>query len=262
MTGIEHAPAATRTETIEVFWQPGCSSCLRMKEFVEKTGVPYEEVNIAAQPERVEKLRRLGLYVPAVCVGERGVTGVDLKAVAGLMGFPYDAPAMLAPEDLRAKYNLVIPALQRFVAQIPPDGLLYKSPDRDRTFLNLANHAASVMRSYLRAYDDDVFDTSFYGEPPAHIRTTDDIVARAGETIAAFEEWWERAGQYDPHERVVETYWGHRTLHEVLEREVWHTAQHTRQVMMFLSDRLNVPVNGPLTAEDLAGLPLPDRVWN
>lgn len=257
MASQTNRPPAT---TIEIYWQPGCSSCLRLKEFMEKSGLEYEEVNIAAQPARTEKLKRLGLFVPAACVGEEGVNGVDLQAVAALIGYPYDIPPVLPVPELRARYETVNRALQRYILQIPADGLEYQSPDRDRTFRDLAYHAASVIGAFVKIYDDDVFDISYYGNPPAEVRTVDDLHARAQEMLDKFCDWWERAGQYDPCDRVVDAYWGHKTIQEVLEREVWHTAQHTRQVMMFL-ERLGVEVDQPLTSDDLAGLPLPDRVW-
>jgi len=30
--------------TVDVYWMPGCRSCLRMKEFIERAGVPYVKV--------------------------------------------------------------------------------------------------------------------------------------------------------------------------------------------------------------------------
>ena len=77
----------------------------------------------------------------------------------------------------------------------------------------------------------------------------------------SLEDWWEIGGHEDPLDRVIESYWGNHTLHEVFERETWHTAQHTRQVMMFL-EQLGIAPDAPLTADDLAGLPLPERVWD
>ena len=74
-------------------------------------------------------------------------------------------------------------------------------------------------------------------------------------------EWWDRAGFEDPLDRVIETYWGAHTLLEALERETWHAAQHARQVMMFL-EQLGIAADRPLTGEDLAGLPLPEQVWD
>ena len=34
------AATTERGGDIEVYWIPGCSSCLRMKEFLETTGLP------------------------------------------------------------------------------------------------------------------------------------------------------------------------------------------------------------------------------
>jgi hypothetical protein len=77
---------------------------------------------------------------------------------------------------------------------------------------------------------------------------------------AALTDWWKNTGVDDPLDRVIETYWGAHTLHEAFERETWHPAQHTRQVMMFLG-KLDIRPDGPLTEADLAGLPIPDEVW-
>jgi hypothetical protein len=60
---------------------------------------------------------------------------------------------------------------------------------------------------------------------------------------------------------VVKTYWGPQSLHEVLERTTWHSCQHVRQVMMIL-ETLGIPPDHPLTQADLAGLPLPEKVWD
>jgi hypothetical protein len=49
-------------------------------------------------------------------------------------------------------------------------------------------------------------------------------------------------------------------LHEVFERSAWHSAQHVRQLAAVL-EREGLRPDGPLTAEDLAGLPLPERLW-
>ena len=50
-------------------------------------------------------------------------------------------------------------------------------------------------------------------------------------------------------------------MREVLDRTTWHAAQHVRQTMMIL-EQLGITPDTPLTADDLAGLPLPEKVWD
>ncbi len=49
-------------------------------------------------------------------------------------------------------------------------------------------------------------------------------------------------------------------VHDMLERTVWHAAQHTRQLALMLEMGGTKP-DRPLTAQDLSGLPVPDEVW-
>ena len=56
-------------------------------------------------------------------------------------------------------------------------------------------------------------------------------------------------------------YYGTQTLHEFLERTVWHAGQHTRQLQLAV-ERLGLRVDPPLSAQDLAGLPLPENIWD
>jgi hypothetical protein len=57
------------------------------------------------------------------------------------------------------------------------------------------------------------------------------------------------------------TYYGEQPTHEVLERTVWHSTQHVRQVMSLL-EREGVEVDQPLGKDAIAGLPLTDKVWD
>ena len=60
---------------------------------------------------------------------------------------------------------------------------------------------------------------------------------------------------------MMDTYFGRHSVHEVLERSAWHPAQHARQLMLLL-DELGIEPDGRLTAQDLAGLPLPEKAWD
>jgi len=200
--------------------------------------------------------------IPAVHSDGRWASGVDLKAVADVVGVVYEERPMLPPGELVARINIVMTALARYMRQVSPEGLERKSPDRDRALRDLGYHAGHVARAFLSAYETNEFNArAFYGDATPDVQTSEELAAHALDTRDMVLTWWENAGQYDPLDRVVETYWGARTLHEVLEREAWHGAQHTRQVIMFLG-MLGIEPDGPLTAQDLAGLPLPERVWD
>ena len=56
----------TSTGAVELYWMPGCTSCVRMKEFVEKSGKPFEAINFDVEVARGEKLRQLGLMFPVL----------------------------------------------------------------------------------------------------------------------------------------------------------------------------------------------------
>ena len=57
-------------EQLKVYWRPGCSSCVRIKEFLSGLGVAYESINVSATPEAMEDLRALGVRtVPVVARG-------------------------------------------------------------------------------------------------------------------------------------------------------------------------------------------------
>ena len=57
---------------IKLFWKPGCSSCLRTKEFLIKQGIEYESVNAEDNPAALEELRALGARgLPVISLGQR-----------------------------------------------------------------------------------------------------------------------------------------------------------------------------------------------
>jgi uncharacterized damage-inducible protein DinB len=200
--------------------------------------------------------------VPAVCLDDECVPGGDLEAIAGLLSLDYDPPVKLTPAELFEKWELVLQAAQRYLAQAPFEGLSHKSPDRDRTFRELGWHIVLIPRAFVTAYDTDEFPNRLFAEKDVPVTLSgDDIAAALRESEAIVRRWWEGAGSQDPLDRVLDTYWGWHSLLEAFEREVWHTAQHTRQVMMFLR-QLDIEPDRPLTETDLRGLPLPEGVWD
>jgi len=200
--------------------------------------------------------------VPQVCLGDDCVPGADLGAIARLLKLDYDPPATLTPAQLYERFVFVLEAAARYFRQATFEGLSVKSPDRDRSFRELGWHITLIPKAFLTAYDTGEFNRDLFQERDVPTSLSGEDVAQEIErSRVTLDAWWQRAGRDDPFDRVIEVYWGWHTLHETFERETWHTAQHTRQVMMFL-EMLGIAPDRPLTAGDLAGLPLPERVWD
>ena len=240
-----------------LYWMPGCSSCLRLKEFVERAGVEVEEVNIDAKPERRTELEKAGVWPPAIRVGERFANGLNLNEVADLLGVEYNVPPPLPPTELYDRY-LAIQEVFAKVLAIAPEGFLQRTlPGRNRDMTDVAVQVSAVMRCFLVAYETGKYDDSFHYRPD-DVRTIADLKARADKTLELFMKWWDQEGFDDPLDNVVDTYWGHHTLHEVFEREVWHSAQHLRQLVYVLDE---IGVKHDFDLEPLiVGLPMPKRI--
>jgi hypothetical protein len=77
--------------------------------------------------------------------------------------------------------------------------------------------------------------------------------------ISRIEAWWAQLADKSG-AQMLPTYYGPQPLHQVLERSTWHSAQHARQLAAVL-ERYGIPPDGALTPQELAGLPLPERLW-
>ena len=44
---------------LKVYWQPGCSSCLKTKEFLLDHGVPFQSVNVLDDDDGFKELEAL-----------------------------------------------------------------------------------------------------------------------------------------------------------------------------------------------------------
>ena len=95
---------------------------------------------------------------------------------------------------------------------------------------------------------------------PATNRTPADLLRRVGDLQQALAAWLHEVDAAQL-QRTVRTYFGDQTLHQVLERAVWHSAQHARQLAMVL-ELLDIEPADPLSAADLADLPMPQNVWD
>ena len=249
-------------DALRVYWRPGCSSCVKVKEFLTNLGVEFESVNVSARPEAMEELRTLGVRtVPVVARGKEYVFAQELADVSAFIGRKVDFQR-LPPHVLFDKWQKVLAAAQRHVVQLPPERLRERATEgRDRSIRDLAYHIYQVPDSFLQAIEEGVRDlTSVYNAPPPANVTTVAHIRDYGKGVSArLERWWRRDGSNVASARL-QTYYGDQPLHHVMERCTWHSAQHARQIMAVL-ERFGIAPDGPLTDADYAGLPMPAGLW-
>jgi glutaredoxin/uncharacterized damage-inducible protein DinB len=248
--------------SLKVYWRPGCSSCVKVKEFLTSLGVEYESIDVAARPEAMHDLASYGVKtVPVVTRGGEFVFAQSLEDVSRFVGRKFLAER-LEPAELVQRWLRILAAAQRHARQIPEARLGERAVhNRDRSIRDLAYHVYQIPDAFLQAVEDGVPDlTSVYNAPPPAAVKTAEQVAAYGESVEKrIKAWWDR--QRDKSCRqTVKTYYGERSLHELLERCTWHSAQHARQIIAVL-ERLGVEPQAPLTAADYAGLPMPKGLW-
>lgn len=199
--------------------------------------------------------------VPVLARGDQYAMGQMLDPFAKLAGISLDAAGRLTPEQLYRKYELVFAAGQRYARQFPVERLSERViPHRERPIRTLCYHVFRIGESFLETWDGVEYSAKIAdNEPPASIRSGDDIARYGAAVWNRYEAWW--AGLEDRTlSRVLKTYYGDTPAHQVFERVTWHSAQHCRQLVAVL-ERMGIEPDRPLTAADLAGLPLPERLW-
>lgn len=253
------ATPATAPE-IRVYWQPGCSSCLRTKEFLTEHGVPFRSIDVLADPQGFRDLEELGVrMIPLVVKGREYASGQILTDVARIAGIEYGRK-VLPIEDLKTRIDTILAAALRYSAQLPAESLDTMLPNRPRSYRDLACHIFMIVDAFVAETQGDPLTEAKYLAPaPGHVRAPSDIVAFGEAVRQRFEEWW-AAGPHD-FSRRAQVYYGEQTLHDFMERTAWHSGQHTRQLALVL-EKLGVVPDGKLTDADFAGLPMPKNVWD
>jgi glutaredoxin len=244
---------------VKLFWQPGCTSCLRTKKFLIRRGVEFQSVNVHDDAGGWEELQRLGpRSVPVVSKGEHFVFAQVLDDVAKFLGLELKEER-LAPEALAGRLDTILGIAEAGVCALPDAALERTLPGRNRSYRALGYHIFHIPEAFLDALDEGVpLVAERVNElPPDEMRTGADIAAHGATVRERFKSWWATGPDAA---RPMETYYGARPLHLVLERTAWHSTQHTRQLEMVLGI-VGVPVPRPLTPDLLKGLPLPEDVW-
>lgn len=246
---------------IQVYWQPGCSSCLRTKEFLTAQGIDYDSIDVHNDPQGLAALRALGARsVPVVALAGKYTLAQSIRDVVKFLDLKTKVMDPLPPQSLVEKLDMVLRAAARYTAQFSEEQLRTVFRNRNRTVGALAFHVFRVAEMGLQAAQQIPLRFESFDDLPPEPWQGGDILGWGGQVRERIAQWWQsetdRSLRY-----LVPTYYGQRSMHDVLERTAWHAAQHTRQLILIL-ETYGITPDGPLTAEDLSGLPVPDEVWD
>jgi glutaredoxin len=255
---------ATAEPAITAYWQPGCTSCLRMKEFLTRHGVPFVSVNVLADKAAFAELAELGIRsVPIVRRGKDWANGQVLKDVARVAGIKWGGAKMLPVPELVFRLVTIQQAAQRLFAQIPDDKLGQQLPNRPRSYAQLAYHIFNIADAFLEheVQGLPLKEGAYNRVPPPQMKTKEQILDYGRNVLSGIETWWRGPGQSASFDAKANVYYGNVTLHDYLERTTWHSGQHVRQMMMVLG-MLGIAPDRPIGKETFDGLPMPDKVWD
>ena len=202
--------------------------------------------------------------VPVLAKGGQYIFCQNLEDVAEFVGLQGTGHTPLPPAMLVEKWLIVLRAAQRYIRQIPNPRLGERAIDnRDRSIRLLSHHIFRIGEAFLETAIDDVeYWANNANVPPQDgtCTTGDEIVAYGDGIIERIKNWWAQLDDKSCRQKV-KTFYGTPPMHQLFERSTWHSAQHTRQMIAVL-ERFGIDPDRRLSADDLAGLPLPERIWD
>ena len=204
---------------LKVYWQPGCSSCLKTKEFLLEQGIRFESVNVLEDEEGFKELQALGVrLVPIAARGPVWANGAVFRDVAKVAGFEYGDHKMLTPEELKEKVLMILDAAGRYLAQIPENRLDEVLPGRPRSYRQLVYHVFDIPKVFLDRVEHAAPYTyeALTSILPAEMKTKEDLMAYGRDNRDRLAAWWERDHAITDFKQPGKVYYGEVSLHEVL----------------------------------------------
>ncbi len=201
--------------------------------------------------------------LPVLATSGKSIVAVDLDEVARFVGISTTISAMLPPEILLNKWTHILESAKLSMFQFPANCLkqpIY--PGSDRAIRDVSHHIFRIGESFLETAIKGVPVTLLHAAKELgeyEFNDPKDYASYADEVILGLQQWWNEL-QDRRLGTLVETYYGTHSLHHFLERSTWHSAQHTRQIHAVL-EGLEIEPNSAFKPEDLAGLPMPERIW-
>ena len=257
----EQTPSSSRaTPRVRLFWQPGCSSCVKVKEFLSNNEVDFQSVNILEDQDAKRELIALrNRSVPVLLQGDRAIYAQSLDDVAKFVGKTRQVER-LAPEILIERWLQFLRISRELITRLPTDKLEARPvPERERSNLQLSYHIFQIPESLLETVENGITDSRDISNAKYdHLRTAHDLLTYA-DTIISRMERWQACVSPDWFGSTVETYYGEQPAMQVLERGTWHSGQHARQLDFVVTSLTGTATAIPASA--YVGLPMPDGIW-
>jgi glutaredoxin len=245
---------------LSVYWQPGCSSCLKVKEFLEEQGLLFESLNVLENQNAMEELVGAGLRgIPVVRKGATFIYASSLDEVAKLLDI--DRHHVSLPRDeLLTRWIDVLSVSNEIVSAFDAETLGRQiSPERDRKIGELGEHVFQIAEAFMRQTKEIGFDErEVYLTTPHHAQGRDALLRYIDTIRSEFAAWVESGRAGDEIPERFDTFYGNHPALKVLERGVWHSAQHARQLdVVSAGSGAEYRISPSL----YQGLPLPKRLW-
>ncbi|MGV6872824.1 glutaredoxin family protein [Pseudochelatococcus sp. B33] len=262
MQGTRASSPVEPRPDISVYWKPGCSMCLKVKEFLTDLGVTFESLNVAANPDALDELMASGVRgLPVVRRGEEMIIAQSLDDLAEFVGAAHDVAARekLTQEQLLDRWGEVLDRARVIIVDFTEEQLERQAIlGRDRTIKELSSHVFQIPEAFLTMVEEGRTNIrEMMGRPRSDIVTRNDLHAYVQKIDARYRDWRRRGGESAIGDHIT-TFWGTQPSHPVLERFVWHSTQHSRQLDVIAA---GMGAEFRIPPELYAGLPLPNRLW-
>jgi hypothetical protein len=221
--------------------------------------VKFEPVNVELSQKAVAEVANLGAFhLPAVKLGQQVFVGWNPKALAAFLGVAYSEDLPLSAPELTARLDRILAAAQTAVRQVPDREMDRVAPGRNRTVREIGYHIFRLSLAYRDMIGQRLLSHEWIREEVPSDILSGEALAHYGHSVR--ETLRDLFMTTDSCSGTIETEHGIQTVHMLLERTVWHAAQHLRQLYVLLEVMGETPMD-QLTDEDFKGLPLPDEIW-
>lgn len=271
---------ASSSDDIHLYWATGCTSCLRIKEFLERNNIEFVSKNIlhksdtenpyrsavgikGADETLLNEMEQYGLpdHVPIVRKGTEWADGKDLPGVADLLDLEHTV-SILPVDELYHRIKAYIEATQRYLSYIPEARLTDNIPKRHRSYADLILHTFSIPHVFVMHEAGVPMDSVPRMEHSWDHESTIALSTYGYTVEDRFTDWFNQPGQECDWTDTAKVFWGTPTKHEFFERTTWHTGQHVRQLEWIIVNEFNNHIENRMDPSLFDKLPMPDKVWD